>query len=113
MQASDMPSKAWVMLDKWWWTPEFHVQSKHMKNKRLLALENVNVEFVSSQYSAGISKKTKSSFNLVKAAEDLDGIYYSEEESPAEDPVRPFKSFYRKNFLATTCIVYVLCWIYM
>ena len=94
----DMPSKAWPMYDKLWRTLEFHSQSENMKSKCLLALENENAEFVSSQYSGGMSKKSKSSLSPIRAAEDSDGIYYSEEESPADNPVSYFYCLYALYF---------------
>ena len=78
----DMPAKAWPMLDKWWSNPKFKRENETMKNKRLLALDSSNYEFLSSQQSEPTSKKKKSSFNLVGAAKDFEGIFYSDDKSP-------------------------------
>ena len=85
------------MLDKWWRSPEFHEQSQVMKDKRLLALENKNVEFVFSQYFEPTSKKTKSIVSPIRAAEDIDGIYYSDEDCPTEEAIRAFSPLYSQN----------------
>ena len=57
-----------------------------MKNKRLLALDSSNSKKFSSEQSEPTSKKAKSLLSPVRA-KDSNGIFYSDDESPIDEPV--------------------------
>ena len=75
-----------------------------MRSKHLLALENGNAKFVSSQYLGGISTKTKSSLNSIRAPKDSNGIYYFNKESLMDDLVSLSIASMEENSISASCI---------